>query len=356
MVIKNHHKRRTYVVNHARLLALVAAIATVVRCGFAAADPLGDFYTGKQITLIVGSDVGGGYDAQARLAARHLGRLLPGHPTIVVQNMPGAGSLLAANHLYNVAAKDGTVIGLIQRSVLTAQLTNPNGVHFDIEKFNWLGNFASETAITLAWHETPFKSIEDVMANEMIIGGTGPSNDSETTPRMLNELIGTKFKIVSGYKGTPDMNLAMERGETQGMGDWSWSNIKTRKPEYLSDQKVRILLQIGLQKLPDLPNVPLAMDYVKNDSDRSAMRLYLSQKEIARPLVAPPSLPAERIANLRAAFMGMFDSVEFASDVAKSKLEVDPMPGEEVQKVIAFIASAPPEVGRRLEKAIEPKK
>ena len=313
------------------------------------------FYAGKQMTLVVASDVGGGYDALARLTARYLGQFLPGNPNIVVQNMPGAGGLVAADYIYNIAPKDGTVIGLIQRSVLTSKFTNPNAVRFDLGKFNWIGNLGAETGVSVAWHSSPFANIEDVMSNEMIVAGTGPNNDSETTARLLNALIGTKFKIVSGYKSTADQSLAMERGETQGMSDWSWSGLKARGADY-DTKKVRILLQIGLNKLPDLPNVPTAMDYVKTQSDREAMLLYLSQKEVARPLVAPPGAPPERIAALRSAFADMFSSSELRNEAQRAKLDLTPMDGAELERIVAGVVAASPESGQNLQRAIAPKK
>jgi len=337
-----------------RPAALTAALALLATP--AAADALSDFYKGKTITIIVGADTGGGYDAQGRLMARHIGRFIPGNPNAIVQNMPGAGSLQAANNLYNISAKDGTVFGTVQRGVLTSKITNPSGVHFELTKFNWIGNLSQETAVSLAWHTTPFKTIQDVMQKEMTVGGTGPTIDTETTPRLLNALIGTKFKVIGGYKGTADVAIAMERGEVDGMGDWSWSNIKTRRPEFLRDGKIRLLLQSSMEKLADLPDVPLAMDFVKNDTDKKVMQLFLAQKTVARPVLAPPGLPADRAAALRKAFVDMIGDAQFKADAEKSKLEIDPTTGEAVEKVIALIDATPPDVGKRLAEAIEPKR
>ena len=338
-------------------LATSAALAALV-LGVAVSPPAaaqGVSYAGKTLTIVVGSDVGGGYDAQARLMARHFGRFMPGNPSVVVQNMPGAGSLLATNFLYNVAAKDGTFFGNVQRGMLTAQLTGMNGVRFNIEKFNWLGNLASEAGVVVAWGTTPFKTADDLFKEEMIVGGTGATVDPETTPRLLNALIGTKFKIVSGYKGTADVNLAMERGEVQGMGDWSWSNVKSRKPDYLKENKIRVLMQVTMQKLPDLPNVPSALDYVKNDTDRKVMELFLAQKEVARPVVAPPDIPADRLATLHKAFDQMIADAQFREDGDKAKLELGPTSSEAVKKIVALVAATPPDIAKRFGEAIEPK-
>ena len=321
----------------------------------ARADAVSDFYTGKSITIIVGADSGGGYDAQGRLMSRHIGRFLPGNPAVIVQNLPGAGSLTAANQIYNVSPKDGTTMGLLQRGVFSAKFTNPQGVRFDLSKFNWVGNLSSETAVVIAWSATPFLKIEDVMQQEMLVGGTGPHIDTETTPRMLNALLGTKFKIISGYKGTTEAVLAMERGEVQGMGDWSWSNVKTRKPDFLRDKKIRVLLQVATEKMPDLQDVPLAMDYVKNPADREVMELFLAQKSAARPVVAPPGIPADRIAAIRAGFDKMIEDAEFLKDAQSAKLEIDPAPAASIEKVIKIFAATSEETGKRLKDAIDPK-
>jgi tripartite-type tricarboxylate transporter receptor subunit TctC len=307
-----------------RLAALTAILALPAWGAGARADAVADFYTGKTMIIIVGADTGGGYDAQARLMSRHIGRFIPGKPNVIVQNMPGAGSLIAANNLYNTAPKDGTVIGLVQRGVLSSKFTNPGGVRFDLAKFNWIGNLSSETAVVVAWHTSPFKSIEDVLQQEMLVAGTGPTIDTETTPRLLNALTGTKFKVISGYSGTADGVLAMERGEVHGLGDWSWSNVKTRRPDYLRDKKIRVLLQVATEKLPDLPDVPLAMDLVKSDEGKKIMALFLAQKAAARPVLAPPQVPADRLAAIQQAFDKMIVDPEFQKDAAAQKLELDP--------------------------------
>jgi tripartite-type tricarboxylate transporter receptor subunit TctC len=317
-----------------------------------AAQSVADFYQGKQVTIIVGSSPGGGYDAQGRLVARHLSKHIPGHPAMIVQNMPGAGSLQATNHLYNLAAKDGTVIGLVQRGMLTAKLTSPKGVRFDIEKFNWIGNLASETAVTVVWHDSPIKTTDDLFSKETIVGGTGPTIDTETTPRLYNALIGTKFRIVGGYPGTSEVLLAMERGEVMGLGDWSWSNVKTRRPEYLTEKKIRVLMQGALQKEPDLPDVPLALDFVKDENDRKVMELFLAQKAVARPIVAPPGIPGARVTALRDGFMAMTKDPEFRADAEKTKLEIEPSSGASVDAVVKRIVSTPPALADRLTAAI----
>jgi tripartite-type tricarboxylate transporter receptor subunit TctC len=336
-------------------MAILRAACVVTVIGIAAfSTPAqsADFYAGKQMILIIGADTGGGYDAQGRLMARHIGQFIPGHPSIVVQNMPAAGSLVAANTLYTISPKDGTTIGFVQRGVLTAKITNPSGVHYEVDKFNWIGNLSTETAVTVAWHTSKVKTAADLFKTEFIVGGSGPNIDTETTPRLLNALIGTKFKIVSGYKGTTDIVLAMERGEVDGLADWSWSNVQTRKADYLKQGKIVLLMQSALQKADDLPNVPLALDYAKNETDRRVMELFFSQKTAARPILAPPGVPADRVALLRGAFMKMAADAQFKKDAEKSKLEIAPTSGESVEKIVNLIASAPPETLKRLTAAL----
>jgi tripartite-type tricarboxylate transporter receptor subunit TctC len=326
---------------------LTAALLALPACAPAFAA---DFYAGRQITFIVGSGVGGGYDLLARLAARHVGRLIPGHPTVVVQNLPAAGSLVAANQIYNTAPKDGTVVAFIQRGMLLAKLINPSGVRFELDKLNWLGNIASETGLVLAWHTAPHHTAKDLLERELIVGGqTGV--DPEITPRLYNSLIGTKFKIVNGYNGTAEIALAMERGEVQGIGDWSWASFKKQRPDWLRDKKVTLLLQGALQRDPELPDLPSALDFARNDADRKVMELFFTQKTIARPVIAPPGVPADRIAMLRAAFAALATDQDFRADAERSGLDVAPIPGEAVDKVVTLIAAAPADVADRFAKA-----
>jgi len=310
-------------------------------------DTVAEFYRGKQITLIAGVAAGGGYDLLARLMARHLGKHMPGNPHIVVQNMPAANSLAAANALYNTLPQDGTHIGLLIRNMLMVPVIKLSGARFDLVKFNWIGSLASETSVAFSWHTAPIKTIADLFQRDLVVGGmTGV--DPETTPRLYNALIGTRFKIVNGYKGTTDIGLAIERGELEGIGDWSWSSLKSLRPDWIRDRKINILLQGALTRDPELSDVPFALDYVQSDLDRKVMMLYFAQKEAARPIVAPPGVPAERLAALRRAFMSLAKDPDFTDDAAKSQLQVNPASGESVQKIAAMIASAPDSVAARL--------
>jgi hypothetical protein len=333
--------------------AMLALILAVSLAAWSCAAPASaqDFYAGKQLTIMVGAGPGGGYDLQARIAARHLGRHIPGNPTIIVQNIPSR--IAAANMMFTTAMKDGTTIALLQRGVLLAKLIYPSGVRFEIEKFQWLGSLNSETAVTLAWHTSPHKTAKDLFDKELIVGGiTGV--DPETTPRIYNGLIGTKFKVVTGYSSTAQIALAVERGEVQGIADWSWSSLKAVRPQWLADKQITLLMQGALKNEPELGSLPNALDFIKNNADRKVMELHFTQKTAARPLVAPPEVPAERVALLRKAFEALAQDKEFLSEMDRAKMEFGFVPGAEIDKVVAQIAATPPDIAARYAKAFSP--
>jgi tripartite-type tricarboxylate transporter receptor subunit TctC len=334
-------------------LPIVAATALTLSAALtapASAQSVAEFYAGRNLSVIVGSSAGGGYDTQARLMARHLGKHIPGNPTIVVHNMPGAGSLTATNFMYNAAAKDGGTIALVQRGMLLLKHFNPAGVRFELDKFGWIGSLNSETGLAVAWYTAPHRTFQDLRDKELIVGGiTGA--DPEISARLYNSLLGTKFKVIAGYPGTMEIGLAMERGELFGSADWSWSSLKKAKPDWLRDRKVILLLQGALRKEPELPQVPSALDFARNEADRKVLQLYFTQKVVARPVIAPPGIPADRLAALRAAFKALAQDREFLADGERSQLEIAPLAAEEVDKNVALIASSPPDIAERLAKA-----
>ena len=331
------------------ILQFGAAIAAMLLCASpVAAD---DFYAGKQLTIIVGAGPGGGYDLQARVAARHIAKHIPGNPTVIVQNIPSR--LAAANMMFSTAMKDGTTIALLQRGILLAKLIYPSSVRFEIEKFHWLGSLNSETAVTLAWYNAPHKTTKDLFDKELIVGGiTGV--DPETTPRLYNSLIGTKFKVVTGYNSTAQIALAIERGEVQGIADWSWSSLKAVRPQWLADKQIALLMQGALKSEPELGSLPNALDFIKNAADRKVMELHFTQKTAARPLVTPPEVPAERVALLRKAFESLAKDPEFLAEMDRAKMEFGFVPGTEVDKVVAQIAATPTEIAERYARAFSP--
>ena len=314
-----------------------------------------DFYAGKQITFIVGAGVGGGYDLQARTAARHLGRHIPGNPTIVVQNMPAAGSIAATNFMFSTAPKDGTTMALIQRGMLLVQ-ADLSGRHALRAREVRLGRQPQQRDRGHAGverHVAQHRTAKDLFERELIVGGI-VSVDPETTPRLYNSLIGTKFKIVSGYNSTAQIALAIERGEVQGIADWSWSSFKAVRPDWIRDKKVTMLMQGALQNDPELKDLPNALDFIKNPSDRQVMELHFTQKTAARPVILPPGVPAERLAMLRRAFAALGQDKEFLAEAAKSKVEFNFVSGQEVDKVVALIVATPPEIAERYAKAFAP--
>jgi tripartite-type tricarboxylate transporter receptor subunit TctC len=332
-------------------LFIFALSAFEIGASQASAD---DFYAGKVVTFIVGSGVGGGYDLQARLAARHLGKHIPGHPIIVVQNMPAAGGIAATNHIFGTAPKDGTMIALIQRGMLLSKLTNPGGTRFEIDKFNWLTSLNSEIAVVLVWNASaPHRTAKDLFEKELIVGGI-VGVDPGTTPALYNALIGTKFKIVNGYNSTAQIALAMERGEVQGIADWSWSSIKSVRPSWVPENKATALLQGALKREPELGGLPSALDFVRSDTDRKVLELHFTQKLAARPVIAPPGMPPERAAMLRAAFAALGNDRDFLADAERAKQEVGFVPGEEVDKVVSLIVATPPEIADRYARAFAP--
>jgi tripartite-type tricarboxylate transporter receptor subunit TctC len=303
---------------------------------------------------MVGSSPGGGYDAVARLVARNLGRHIPGNPNIIVQNTPGGGSITMSNRIYRGTAQDGTILGLVQRGVLLAQFTKQPGVLFDISKFNWIGSVSPEVALVVSWENAEVKTVHDLLTKPLIVGGTGVTSDLEASARMLNATIGAKFKIVSGYAGQADVLLAMERGEVEGSADWSWDEIKTRHASYLEQNKIHLILQDALKKAPDLPDVPLAIDFVKSETDRKVAELYLGAKQIARPIMMGPGVPADRVDAIRKAFMALKDDPEFKTDAQKSGIEVDPTPAADIDAYLKLATNAAPEVVRRLTDILNP--
>lgn len=317
----------------------ILGLSAVTAVASAAASTPAEFYKGKQLHLIVGSDPGGGYDTYARSLARHLERHLPGKPKMVVQNMQGAGGLVATNWLYNKAPKDGTYFGMPQRGTPFLAFFGKQGPQFDPVKFNWLGSLNNETGVITVWHTTPVKTIEDAMKTEVLIGGSGP-NDTETFPALMNNTIGTKFRIISGYPSTTGITLAMERGEVQGLSQ-SWSSFKSEKPEWVRDKTLTTLVQISSTKHPDLPDVPTVMEYVKDPEHKAIWNIMLAQKAMGRPFAAPPDVPQDRVQALRSAFAGTARDPLFMKDMRNQGREILPVSGEQIQKMLSDIGSQP---------------
>jgi tripartite-type tricarboxylate transporter receptor subunit TctC len=304
-----------------------------------AAQPAADFFKGKQLKFVVASDPGGGYDVYARVFADYWKRHIPGSPNIIVQNMQGAGGVVAANWLYNIAPKDGTVVSMQQRGVPFLALFGKQGPKFDPVKFNWLGSLNNETGVITLWHTAPVKTIEDAMKQEAILGGSGP-NDTESYPALMNNTIGTKFRIISGYPSTTGITLAMERGEVQGLSQ-SWGSLKAENPNWIRDKKMSILVQVTSIKSPDLPDVPTIMEYVKDPEHRAIWNIMLTQKAMGRPLLTAPGVPADRVALLRKSFDDTVADKTFVSDMEHQRRDLTPVAGVEIQRMLTEVASQP---------------
>lgn len=316
-------------------------------------DAVTEFYKKNgTIRLIVGSEPGGGYDGYARLTARHLGRFIPGNPNVVVQNMPGAAGIVAANYLYNAAPKDGTAMAQVQRLVPFVQIMGEPGPQFETAKFNWLVSLASEVTVCVAWKaSTDIKTFEDVQKRELIIGGSGP-NDTEAFPTVMNNVIGSKFKIVSGYPSSTAVTLAVERGEVQGICA-SLLSLTTRNGRWFTDNKVSVLLQASTQRHPDLPDVPLALELAKNPEDRALLELNDARLAIGRPFMFPPGVPPERVKALRSAFAQMVKDKDFISDAQKEKRDLDVVLGDDLQLLLQRLSKTPKTLIERLTQSLK---
>jgi tripartite-type tricarboxylate transporter receptor subunit TctC len=311
-----------------------------------------EFYRGKKIDLIIGYSPGGTYDLYARLVARHLGNYIPGKPLIVPRNMPGAGSRAAATWVYNVAPRDGTVLAAVDQSLSLQQAAGDKRMNFDVTRFIYIGNPASENNTTATWHASGIKTIEDAKLREVTMGATGGSTSSQY-PKAMNALLGTRFRIILGYPGGNDINLAMERGEVDGRGSNSWQSWKSTRAHWIAESKINILVQIGLKKVPDLPGVPLLMDLAANGDDHTLLRLLSASTHIGRPIFTAPEVPAERVKALREAFDAMIRDPAFLEQARKEHFDIDAVPGEALQQLIAEIVAMPAAQGERLKKILE---
>ncbi|HUQ73677.1 MAG TPA: hypothetical protein VM183_03050 [Burkholderiales bacterium] len=298
----------------------------------------------KPVELYVGYSVGGGYDIYARLLARHLGRYLPGNPVVVPKNMEGAGSLRLANWLYRAAPKDGSVIGTVGRGIPFDPLLGGAGAQFKANEFGWIGSANDEVSVCVSWGRKHIARFEDVFTRELIVGGTGATADTDLFPKVINNVLGTRFRIVTGYPGGNDVTLAMQRGEVDGRCGWSWSSIRTNHPQWVKDGTINLLVQLSLEKHTDLPQVPLIMDFIKTEEQRAILRIVFARQVMGRPFLAPPGVPAERLGALRRAFDATMKDAEFLGEARKLKLEITPVSGDRVQKLVAEIYRTPPEI------------
>jgi tripartite-type tricarboxylate transporter receptor subunit TctC len=320
---------------------LVAAILAFAAPSPAFAQTPAEFYKGRNVELYIGYSVGGAYDLYARTIARHLGKHIPGNPTIVPKNLEGAGSLRLANWLYNVAPKDGTALGTIGRGTAFDPLLGSKGAQFQADKFTWIGSANNEVSVCVAWKGNGIGTFEDVLSKELIVGGTGQAADTDQFPRILNGVLGTKFKIVTGYPGGNDVTLAMERGEVKGRCGWSWSSVISTHKRWVEDKSIIVLVQLSLAKHPELPDVPLVMDFAKTEDQQQMFKLIFARQVMGRPYLAPPGAPKDRADALRKAFADTMKDPEFLADAEKAQLEITPVAGEEVETLVKELYQTP---------------
>ncbi len=334
-----------------RIAPLKAGLAAIFMAALpisaATAQTPEEFYKGKNVDLYIGYSVGGGYDIYARALAAHIGKHIPGNPTVVPRNMEGAGSLRLTNWLYNVAPKDGTAIGTVARGIPFAPLLGGEGIQFEPTKFNYIGSMNEEVSICATWHTSGVDSFEELKETEVVVGGTGPEADTDQFPKVVNGVLGTKMKVISGFPGGNDVLLAMERGEVGGRCGWSWSSIKTAHPEWVTEKKINMIFQMSANKHPDLPDVPLVMDLAETEEQKQILRLIFARQTLGRPYIAPPDVPADRVQALREAFMATLQDPEFLADAEKADLEITPVSGEDVQKLVQDIYTTPPEIAAK---------
>ncbi len=318
--------------------AITAATAAFSHAAFAQA-PVADFYKGKTVTMHIGFTAGGEYDLQGRLVARFIGRHIPGNPTVIATQMTGAGTITLANYLTAVAVKDGSQLGVISNGLPASQATGVIGVNFDARKFFWIGTMAPTIETMAVWHTTGVKTLADAQAKEVVAGATNKGSVTHTMPALMNELFGTKFKIVTGYRGGSDVNLAMERDEVGGRNN-SWSSWTATKPQWLAEKKLFVLAYEG-PETAELAGVPLLSKIAKTEEDRKVVQVVFSGAYFGRPIVTTPGVPADRVAALRAAFDATMKDPDFQAAAAQAKFELQPVSGVQLQKVVEDVLATP---------------
>ncbi|HEY6254613.1 MAG TPA: hypothetical protein VIY51_02360 [Xanthobacteraceae bacterium] len=331
---------------------LALAFALLAPAAPAAAQAVADFYRGKTVTISVGLSAGGGYDLHARVLARYFGKHLPGAPAVLVKNAPGAGSLTLVNALYATLPRDGTELATFERGITLEPLLDSSQARFDPLKLGWIGSADNDASTCLAWHTAAVKTMDDVMRQELIVGGTGSTAIANTFPRVLNAVLGTKFRVIPGYPGANDALLAMERGETQGFCSLGFSTLEAIRPDWLRARKVNIFVQLGLQKSSEHPDVPLVLDFARTEADRAALALIVSPNLFARPFAAPPGVPGERLEALRKAFDETVSDPDYLAEAKARALHVEPVTGAELDTVMRRIYATPQDIVSRVKQAV----
>ena len=325
----------------ALLTALLAASAFATTP--VSADAVTDFYKKKRLTLYVGFSAGGGYDRYSRTLARHMGRHIPGKPRIVVKNRTGAGSMILTNELYNSLPKDGSVFATVGRGQTHEPLLGTKEAKFDATKFTWLGTMNNEVSLCVSWHTSKIRTFDNMLAMPFVVGGVGPGADTDNFPKVINYVFGSKMKLITGYPGGNDINFATERGELDGRCAWSWSSVKSTRPQWLKDKKINLLVQMSTEPHPELTKmgIPFIMDYAKTEDQKAILAFIFSRQAWGRPYIAPPGVPADRVKALQNAFMATMTDPEFLADAKKQKLDISPLSGPKVASLVAELYKTP---------------
>jgi len=332
-----------------RILMPIACSAAL--CGIVAPAAMAqDFYAGKTVQFIIGFSVNNGYDLYSRMTARHIAKHLPGRPNVVPQNMPGAGSLAAINHLYNVAPKDGTILGMIDQAAPLTQLFDSSSLKADVSKLNWIGRITDNAAVLYGWHTAPVQKIQQASSMELIIAA--PGQNSRMLSTFLKNALDLKLKVLTGYKGASESQLAMERGEVHALTQ-PYSVLRAEKPDWIRDKKITLLMQVGVDGHPDLKDVPLVTDLARNDDERRMVELMAGNSRIGRSVTSPPNQPAERVSDLRRGFSLTMKDPEFLAEIKRLDLDLNPMSGEELQQVIVDSLNVPPSLVARARELAE---
>ena len=331
-------------------LAVAGVAAVLCAAPPAWSQSVESFYRGQNLRILVGYGPGTGYDVYARVLGRHIARFLPGQPTIVIQNMPGAPSLTITTNLYNVAPRDGSAIGVPARGLLIEPLFGNDNARYDGRKFTWIGSMSREVSTCLAWATTGITRIEDAQKKEMLLGATGNVSPSFLFPQIMNATIGTKFKVVPGYPDSGAVGMAMERGELEGYCSFTWGSLKSARKDWLDNKRINIMAQLSVEKSPELAGVPSIMDYAKDDATRQTFELIFADQEMARPVGGPPDIPADRLAALRAAFMATMKDKEFVADAEKTGIDIDPIDGPAVAAILDRLYKTSPAVVETVKK------
>ncbi len=310
------------------------------------------FYEGKTVTIVTSTGVGGTYDVTARLIARHMARFIPGRPAMKVQNMPGGGNVLATNFMYTIAPKDGTTIASVHNAMPVHQVLDGQGVRFDASKFEWLGSTGPETEVILVWHTAGVRTLDEAKKRELILGGTGAGSGVVIIPRVMNALLGTKFKIVTGYKSSEDINIALQRGEVEARA-FSLISITAQRGDWLRDKKITFLAQVGAKRAHEIPDVPLVTELAASEEDRQVFKLISTAQGLGRPYLAPPGTPADRVATLRKAFEATMTDKAFLAEAEKLQLDIDAISAEDITQMVRETVTAPASIVARAKAAIE---